>query len=404
MERESIITSFMVLSGLRRANVVTLFNEIGGEVPDFHQALIKAGEKGFLPPNNASIAIMVHLTGLSRARTQNLLESCVVPWDVNQAIIKGYEDGYVKPFDATIARMRALTSLSKPQAEHYLKSTKPMGYLEAAISAARDSGAIGTEVAAVALFKVLTGFSTRLSETLLSEDGVKWNLQKALEKGAAYFKTPFQSATARLRAAYSLPEQDAKDYLSRRNVHGDFREAARQIRVDQVMRQVTVDNEDAYKVLSEVDGDVTKAVQLVRKQHLQQPFYGGENADTRNPPDVHHNTHIVSVLGVSDLGHQRRASPRVDGWMVSDFYLWLQVLQGTLTLTVISAYLHVANKALQEWVGLKYGCLVRILLDWCIITEAKISRYPGPMTTTSLKKVRSHGRKGIFMAILSKNE
>ena len=238
---------------------------------------------------------------------------------MNQAIIKGYEDGYVKPFDATIARMRALTSLSKPQAEEYLKSTKPVGYLEAAISAARDSGAIGTEVAAVALFKVLTGFSTRLSETLLGDDGVKWNLQKALEKGAEYFKTPFQSATARLRAAYSLPEQDAKDYLGRRNVNGDFREAARQIRVDQVMRQVTVDNQDAYKVLSEVDGDVTKAVQLVREQHLQQPFYGGENADTRNPPDVHHHTHTVSVLGVSDLGHQRRASPRVDGWMVPTF-------------------------------------------------------------------------------------
>ena len=51
-------------------------------------------------------------------------------------------------------------------------------------------------------------------------------------------------------------------------------EAARQIRVDQVMRQVTVDNQDAYKALSEVDGDVTKAVQLVREQHLQQPFIG----------------------------------------------------------------------------------------------------------------------------------
>ena len=58
MERESTITAFMVLSGLRRANVVTLFNELGGDVPDFHQALVKAAEKGFLPPSNASIAIM----------------------------------------------------------------------------------------------------------------------------------------------------------------------------------------------------------------------------------------------------------------------------------------------------------------------------------------------------------
>ena len=334
MERESTITAFMVLSGLRRANVVTLFNELGSGVPDFHQALLKASDKGFLPSNNASSAIMSHLTGLSRTITDEMLEGCIVPWDINQAIIKAFEDGHVKRLDAIIARMRALTSLSKPRAEEFLRNTKPIGYLEEAISAALDSGAISTEVAALAHFKVLTGFSTQLSKRLLSDDSVKWNLQRALEKGAEYFETPFRLATARLRAAYSLPEQDAKDYLSRRNVHGDFREAARQIRVDQVMRQVTVDNQDAYKALSEVDGDVTKAVQVVRKQHLQQPFYGGENADTRNPPDVHHNTHIVSVLGVSDLGHQRRASPRVDGWMVSDFYLWLQVLQGTLTLTV----------------------------------------------------------------------
>ena len=245
MEGESTVTSFMVLSGLRRANVVTLFDELGGDVPDFHQALLKAAEKGFLPPKNASSAIMCHLSGLTRTKADVLLAGCLVPWDINQAIIKAYEKGYVKPFDAAVARMRALTSLSKPQAEKYLNNTKPIGYLEAAISAARDSEAIGPEVAAVALFKVLSGFSTELSETLLSDDSVKWNLQMAIEKGAEFFETPFQAATARLRAAYSLREQDAKDYLSHQNVNGDYREATRQILVDKVMRQVTVDNQDA---------------------------------------------------------------------------------------------------------------------------------------------------------------
>lgn len=333
----------MALSGLRRANVVTLFNQLGDEVPDFHQALVEADAKSLLPPENAASAIVSHLTELPRSRTDILVQTCVVPGDINQAIITAYEQGDLKRMDATIARMRALTKLSKPRAEYFLKSTKPTGYLEEGISAARDSGAISTEVAAVAVFKVLTGFSTQLSERLLSDDGVSWNLQMALEKGAEYFSTPIHSAIARLRAAYSLTEQDAKDYLARRNVNGDYREATRQIRVDQVMKQVMVDHQDAYKILSQVDGGVTKAVQVAREQHLQQPFYGGENADTRNPPDVQHNTHIVSVLGVSDLSYQRRASPRVDGWMVSDFYLWLQVLRGTLTLTVISAYLHNAK-------------------------------------------------------------
>ena len=355
MIQESTITSFMVLSGLRRANVVTLFNELGDDPPDFHQALVKAAAKGFLRPDDASSLIMSNLTGLPRSRTDILLRICAVPGDINQAIIMAYEEVEIQRVDATTARMRALTGLSKPRAEEFLTKTQPRGYLEAAISAARNSGAVSAEVAAVALFKVLTGFSTQLSEKLLSDDGANWNLQTALEKGAGYFKTPLDSAIARLRAAYSLPEQDAKNYLGRRTVNGNYREATRQILVDKVMGQVMVDHEDAYNILSQVDGDVTKAVQVARDQHLQQPYYGGENADTRNPPDVQHNTHIISVLGVSDLGHQRRASPRFDGWMVSDFYLWLQVLRGTLTLRAIIAHFHDANKGLQGWAERKCG-------------------------------------------------
>ena len=34
---------------------------------------------------------------------------------------------------------------------------------------------------------------------------------------------------------------------------------------------------------------------------MQQPFYG-----ERNPSDVHHNAHIISVHGVSDQGNRRR--------------------------------------------------------------------------------------------------
>ena len=60
----------------------------------------------------------------------------------------------------------------------------------------------------------------------------------------------------------------------------------------------------------------------------QRPFYGGKNADTRNLHDVYHSTHIIDILGVCDIGHQPRASPTNEGWMVSDFYPWIAVLEG----------------------------------------------------------------------------
>ena len=71
-----------------------------------------------------------------------------------------------------------------------------------------------------------------------------------------------------------------------------------------------------------------KAMERAEENQPSHPVYGGINADTRNPPDVHRNTHIIGVLGVCDMDHQRRASPRRDGWMVSDFYLWISVLHG----------------------------------------------------------------------------
>lgn len=56
-------------------------------------------------------------------------------------------------------------------------------------------------------------------------------------------------------------------------------------------------------------------------------------ADTRSPPDIGPNTHVIALLGVDedDFDQKNNASPSLgDGWMVSDFYLWMHVLEGML--------------------------------------------------------------------------
>jgi hypothetical protein len=52
----------------------------------------------------------------------------------------------------------------------------------------------------------------------------------------------------------------------------------------------------------------------------------GEQATTRNPPDVSSKTHIIALCGTSEI--QSEASPRKDGWMVADFFLWKAILKG----------------------------------------------------------------------------
>ena len=109
-------------------------------------------------------------------------------------------------------------------------------------------------------------------------------MSKAVVEGAKYFEGPFQYATARLRATFHLCEEDAKTYLGRRDVNRDFQEAVRQYKVDQVMKQVIVDRDDAYNSLQQHGGDVAKAVEMVKNTQLLQPFYGGrERRHSQSP-------------------------------------------------------------------------------------------------------------------------
>ncbi|KAH8651889.1 hypothetical protein BGZ60DRAFT_520024 [Tricladium varicosporioides] len=52
------------------------------------------------------------------------------------------------------------------------------------------------------------------------------------------------------------------------------------------------------------------------------------------PPDFQPNTRIIAVCGVSDL--QGHASPRIDGWFLSDFYLFHYLLQNSPTFSASS--------------------------------------------------------------------
>lgn len=170
----------------------------------------------------------------------------------------------------------------------------------------------------LAQFKLLTGFNHAKATDLLGQHD---DLEQAITKSQDWFEDDGEYSVARLRVRFRLMDEVARDYLLRPDINYDFAKACREISIDRVMDKAIVDREAACKYLDQING------------HLLQPTWCGINADTRNPPDVHPNTHIIGVLGICDLGicdlgHQRRASPQRDGWMVSDFYLWINVLDG----------------------------------------------------------------------------
>ncbi|KAL8726814.1 MAG: hypothetical protein Q9181_005917 [Wetmoreana brouardii] len=324
----SVITAFQELSGLGRSVVISLFQQLSqGGIPDFHVAITRALSLKMITEKNARIASMVHLTGIKRDRAAELLALSdeAAPYDLNNAIVQARNYADISAEVASTAQMRALTNLPQARAQFFLRQTKPKGFVEEAISRAKIAGAITPRVAAIGILKILTGFSDSVAVNML---GPHHSVERAIEQGQNRFQDPLQYALARLRARFRLTSEDARRCLLRQDVRGDFDKACHQVKIDQVMDKVIVDHEDALSYLQQCNCNVESAIKLAQDHQLLQPSWAGLNADTRNPPDVHANTHIIGVLGVCDLGHQRRASPHRDGWMVSDFYLWISVLEG----------------------------------------------------------------------------
>ncbi|KAL8750750.1 MAG: hypothetical protein Q9199_006867 [Rusavskia elegans] len=327
MVAPAIVAGFQELTGLGKNVVDNLFQQHyqPDEQPDFHHAIVQAEASGLLSMENAKIASMVHLTGVKRARAIELLEQIPKRYDLNLAILEGKEFGDYTRDTTSTAQLRALTTLPLQQAQSYLEQARPKGYVEAAVGNAEKAGAITPEVANFAIFKLLTNFSDRVANHLL---GISTGVSDAIMKGEHAFASSSDYTLARLRNRFKMNVEDVRRVMNRSDVNGDYDMSFRQILVTQVMDRVMVDRKDAYRYLNQVNGNVDKAVELAKANHLLQPTIARTSADTRNPPDVHSNTHIIGVLGVNDLGHQRRASPALDGWMVSDFYLFMSILEG----------------------------------------------------------------------------
>ncbi|KAL8997173.1 MAG: hypothetical protein Q9169_003500 [Polycauliona sp. 2 TL-2023] len=323
----AVVSAFQELTGLGKSAVLSFFEKNypnSNITPDFYEAISRARAAGLLGEENANIASIVHLTGIEKAKAKELLTLAKPRYDLYRAIEDGREGEYNRD-TAVTAQLRVLTKMSLENASKFLKETTPECFLEAAIDRARDAHVITPQQANFAIFKVLTEFSDKLTSQLLLQSP---DVAMAILLGEKFFDPPILFPLARLRFTFRLRYEDARRYLKRGDVNGDYEKAARQVKVDRVMDKVVVDRKDAYNHLQSVGGNVDQAVQLAKANQLSQPGYGGISADTRNPPDITPGTHIIGVLGVSDLGHQRRASPRLDGWMVSDFYLWMAVVEG----------------------------------------------------------------------------
>ncbi|KAE8151352.1 hypothetical protein BDV25DRAFT_171567 [Aspergillus avenaceus] len=102
-----------------------------------------------------------------------------------------------------------------------------------------------------------------------------------------------------------------------------------------LMKKYHVDRAQANAEIDRYEGDMEKAGKAcehhakLAKEQLQTETIV-PTRDTRSCPNITPRTRVISVLGIDELNASSvAASPSLgDGWMVSDFYLWMNVLHG----------------------------------------------------------------------------
>ncbi|KAE8341464.1 hypothetical protein BDV24DRAFT_163302 [Aspergillus arachidicola] len=277
----------------------------------------------------------------------------------------------------TLSHLRCLIDIDRPNAERVLAHTVPPDNIIHALERLLAQRLITAEVAKAAAFRFVTGCGQNIASQHL-RPGVSViqmvtsartahhiSDKVAIRAQNAYFLLLGPEEVSRIMRKEGIPEGESVSLFkaAEREGLGDvnvalmrqwkpitrdtiqdiidkgyghtFEEARNEYDARQLMWKHGVDRQDAKGALEKSNGDINKADQACKeladaaRKNLQIPSVI-PTRDTRSAPNVTKNTRVVAVLGVDEgLNDPNAASPSLgDGWMVSDFYLWLSVLDG----------------------------------------------------------------------------
>ncbi|KAI4241541.1 MAG: hypothetical protein L6R40_004521 [Gallowayella cf. fulva] len=299
---------------------------------DLEELVGEAYEKHIISSEVAAIAKMALMTRISLERCRELVDQIrddeTGEADTFRAMIRA-KPSEVSNVLATSARLAILMDVDSVTARQYLDHTERFS-IQQAISHMRHGLPCDPAVADIALFRLYTELSKNDAIRFVALAGDK-GLEEAVrlageEQMFKNSKKLWAYSEARLRARFNLEAQQAKDCLVDIRVRGDFIRATMHFLTEQLMEETLLDYVDASQLMRKDQGNFEAARQLFLQERSTEPIVEAANADTRHPPDIGPNTRVIAVLGVSD--EDDAASPANDGWMVSDFYMWKNVLSG----------------------------------------------------------------------------
>ncbi|KAI9924679.1 hypothetical protein AWENTII_009775 [Aspergillus wentii] len=143
------------------------------------------------------------------------------------------------------------------------------------------------------------------------------------------------TSTARIRKWKQVPMDEIQEVFAAGRTSTE-QQTRDEIEIRRLAKRHKIDRQDAYTAFYQANGNMGMAEGIcanIGKNVQERPSKGVANVptrDTRSSPNVTARTRIIAVLGLDEPdGIGKAACPSVgDGWIVSDFYLWIHILHG----------------------------------------------------------------------------
>ncbi|KAI4271182.1 MAG: hypothetical protein LQ337_006196 [Flavoplaca oasis] len=296
---------------------------------DLGMLIDRAEEEEKITPLVAVVATMAFMTPLPVDRCRVLIDGtrdhATGNFDLYRALTHAQTINAIARRVSRPARLAALMAVDLLTARQYLAETKN-DQIHAAIQYMRAGLPCDPAFAETAIFRYLTSFTESQTAAYLARAGSGGVIQAIKLAGDdRTFRSPHEFVIALLRAQFEIDKTDAKMYAFGAN--NDYTQAMQAVLTDRFMDETMLDRQDARNLLQKTNGNLPAARQLFLQERSKEPLVEAKNGDTRHPPDVQNNTHVIAVCGIPDDAASS-ASPKRDGWMISDFYLWKHVLEG----------------------------------------------------------------------------
>ncbi|KKK19894.1 hypothetical protein AOCH_000198 [Aspergillus ochraceoroseus] len=300
---------------------------------DYYAIFLKCKEEGLYRHKSRRSQTVSHLRCLiqiDKAAAEGVLPYTVPPDNILHALERLLAQDVITRQVTTVAAFRFVTGCGQHIASQHWRPE--VSVIEMVISA-QTAGHISEKAARLAQNAYFL---------LLGPEEVSWIQQKEgtpENENGVLFETAQKEGlgsvnVALMRQWKPIPRDTIQDIIDKGYGH-TLQEAKNEYDARQLMRKHGVDRKDAKGALEKFNGDLNKAdpaceelAEAASKNLQISPVVS--TRDTRSAPNVTENTRVVAVLGIDEgPNDQNAASPSLgDGWMVSDFYLWLSVLEG----------------------------------------------------------------------------